>query len=198
MSKAAGPIKESDQMLAILLDEYQRSSDYTHQMESQIEKIASIWIAFVLLAFAFGVKENVPPIFLSIPTLVSLVLLYTVCFFEIIVIAGGYSASLETRINASLGASALRWESEIAPQMTHLRVSLWTVWLVGLVGSHGIIVYSIYRTFEYYPKLVWVQIGLVCVTSPLIVWLFMRLPYLHKRAMLSAPKPLAKGEVVRS
>lgn len=175
------PNEEIDKVLDILLDEYQRSANYTHQMETQIEKVSSIWITLVVLTFGYGLKENIPVIFFLLPMLISTVLLYSACLFEVVIIAGGYTAGLETKINERINASALCWESKIALKVNRLRVSLMTVLVVGFLSSLGIVIYSIHRSFQHYPNLVWVQIALVCVASPLTVWLFARLPYLHKR-----------------
>jgi hypothetical protein len=185
------PGEKIDKVLDILLDEYQRNANYTHQMESQIEKISSIWITLVALTFGFGLKENIPVIFFLLPVLISTVLLYSACLFEVVIIAGGYTASLEIKINEHIGTSVLCWESEMALKVNHLRISLIIVLVVGFLSSLGIVIYSIYRSFYYYPKLVWVQIAFVCIASPLIVWLFMRLPFLHKRVSGIATKIIA-------
>lgn len=178
--------------LDILLDECKRSSSYTHQMEGQIEKIAGVWVAVVAVIFGIGLKENIPVVFLLLPVLISLALLYTVCFFELVVIAGGYTASLEDRINGLVGASVLCWESRIASRVNHLRTSIWVLLTLGLGSSLGILIYSIYRCFYYYPKQFWVQVGFVCVTFPFIVWFFARLPTLHNRVRLIAAKIFAE------
>ena len=173
--------ENTDKLLGILLDEYKRSSSYTHQMEGQLEKIAAIWIAVIAVIFGIGLKENIPVIFLLLPVLIFLVLLYTICFFEVVVIAGGYTASIEVRINGLIGASVLYWESRIVSQISHLRASIWILLIVGLTSAVGIIIYSAHRCFYYYPKLFWVQLGFVCITFSVVVWLFVRLPSLHKK-----------------
>lgn len=161
-------------------------------MEGQLEKIASVWVAVVAVIFGVGLKENIPVVFLLLPVLISLALLYTVCFFELVVIAGGYTASLEDRINKLVGASVLCWESQIASQVNHLRTSAWVLLTLGLSSALGILTYSIYRCFYDYPKLFWVQAGFVCVTFPFIVWFFVRLPALHKRVRLITAKIFAE------
>lgn len=176
----------TDKTLDVLLDECKRSSSYTHQMEGQLEKIASVWIAVIAVIFGIGLKENIPIIFLLLPVLIFLVLLYTISFFEVVVIAGGYTASIEARINKLIGASVLCWESRIVPQISHPRASVWILLTVGLSSALGIIIYSAYRCFYYFPKLFWLQLGFVCITFPVVVWFFVRLPSLHKRVGLIA------------
>lgn len=184
--------EKTDKTLDILLDECKRSSSYTHQMEGQLEKIASIWIAVVAVTFGIGLKESIPIIFLLLPVLVFLVLLYTISFFEVVVIAGGYTANIEERINELIGAPVLSWESRIVPQISHLRASIWILLVVGLTSAVGVAIYSTYRCFHYYPKLFWVQLGFVCATFPVVVWFFVRLPSLHRRVKLIATKIVAE------
>lgn len=124
--------------------------------------------------------------------LISTVLLYSACLFEVVIIAGGYTASPEIKINEHIRTLVICWESEITLKVNRLRVSLMIVLMVGVLSSLGIVIYSIYRSFYYYPNLVWVQIALVCIASPITIWLFVRLPYLHKRVTEIATKIIAE------
>lgn len=135
----------------------------------------------MVLIFSVGLKENVQIIFFLMPVIVFSVLFYTVGLYENIVTAGGYTANLELRINEYIGTTLLTWESQLAPQVVHLRVSLVFGLLLWLASSLSVVVYSVYRSFSYYPRLVWVQIMFVAIASPVVIWHFLRLPRLLKR-----------------
>lgn len=178
-----------DKILDILFDEYKRSADYTHEIENQIEKILSVWIGVMVLTFGIGLKENIHLIFFLMPVIVFSVLFYTVGLYENIVVAGGYTADLELRINNLTGKPLLNWESQLAPQIVHVRVPLVVGLFLWIGSSLSIVFYSVYRSFAYYPSLVcWAQIIFVSIASPVVIWHFLRLPRLLKKVKRLAAK----------
>lgn len=165
--------------LDILLTEHRRLGDDIQRIFNKVEKIAGFWLVIMSSIFGVALKEDLQELFLIIPPLFLSIFFYLISMFEFIMITGGHAAALEIRINKLVGAQVLRWESQLTKRLTHNRLSYTLAIFFSVLISLGIMFFSIYLSFDYYPILSLINSFIILFSLPFIVVLFIKMSKLH-------------------
>jgi hypothetical protein len=162
-------------MLKIALNEYERLRSETYSVESRHDRVATISLSIIIFIIAYGIKEHISEIFLVSPIIVYSVVFYLLQSLYSIMVRHGYMNFLEEKINKFTGKNILQWESVHSKNFLHFPNSPTSlgIRLMAIFLALIIIIYSYYRIFIHYPKILFfLHLGISILLIIWIIWSF--------------------------
>ncbi|NGQ93207.1 hypothetical protein G5V65_20155 [Rhodobacter sp. HX-7-19] len=129
--------KGNEPRLDVLLKEHAITCSQIHEMVNYSDKMVSISLAGIGLAFTYGVKESSAVAIVALPFIALGLLAYFCSVFYSIAVLGGYRKCLEEEINKFTGLPALCWE-KVTTKLLHNSIPA-----IGIVVVLGLLYLSL-------------------------------------------------------
>lgn len=104
--------------LDVLLKEHSITCSQIHQMVNYSDKMVSISVGGIGLAFLYGVKESSSVAIAALPFITLGLMSYFCSVFYSIAVLGGYRKYLEERINLQMEEATICWE-KVTSRLLH-------------------------------------------------------------------------------